>query len=217
MAEDQGMAGRPHVGRRDCRAEVRQSDWNSRSRCLRDSHVHEMVEGMGRRSKQADPAVMFVRCDGAYAVDVAGESHYQEAIGECVAAGPMEITSDSRCSCEFNVRLVREPDNQYDANAVAVRSSTGQTLGHLPRAAAGEFAPVLDRISGLAVVECAARAYGRRMDLRARGTSGSGWIFPTPQSCRRRSRDCIPRRSRRSTNTNGVTFQRKEELGAWLQ
>ena len=126
---------------------------------------------MGRRSKQADLAVMFVRCDGAYAVDVAGESHYQEAITECVAAGSVEITSDSRCSSEFNVRLVREPDNQYDANAVAVTSSTGRTLGHLPRAVAGEYAPVLDRITGLAIVECAARAYGRR------DGSQSAWIF----------------------------------------
>jgi hypothetical protein len=126
---------------------------------------------MGRRPKEADLAIMFVRCDGAYAVDVAGESHYQEAISECVAAGSVEITSDSRCSSEFNVRLVREPDNQYDANAVAVTSLAGRTLGYLPRAVAGEYAPVLDRITGLAIVECAARAYGRR------DGSESPWIF----------------------------------------
>lgn len=109
-----------------------------------------------------DNAAMFVRCDGAFHMEVKGESHYQEAIRECVADGSLEVTSDDACSCDFDVSLIRERENPYDANAVAVRSSRVRTLGYLSREVAREYAPVLDRASGLAVIECAARAYGRR-------------------------------------------------------
>ena len=95
-------------------------------------------------------------------MEVKGESHYQEAIRECVADASAEVRSDDACSCEFSVRLVREPENPYDANAVAVRSLTDRTLGHLPRAVARDYAPVLDGLETFAKVECSARAYGRR-------------------------------------------------------
>ena len=95
-------------------------------------------------------------------MEVKGESHYQEAIRECVADASAEVRSDDACSCEFSVRLVRESENPYDANAVAVRSLTDRTLGHLPRAVARDYAPVLDGLETFAKVECSARAYGRR-------------------------------------------------------
>jgi hypothetical protein len=37
--------------------------------------------------------------------------------------------------------LVAEPTNPHDANAVAVRSTTGRHLGHLPAALAARVAP----------------------------------------------------------------------------
>ena len=41
--------------------------------------------------------------------------------------------------------LVRDPDNAYDANAVAVRSSaTGRHLGYLPAPLAARLAPEMD-------------------------------------------------------------------------
>lgn len=42
------------------------------------------------------------------------------------------------------VRLVREPQNPYDANAIAVASDTAGQLGYLPRTIAEELAPALD-------------------------------------------------------------------------
>jgi HIRAN domain len=109
-----------------------------------------------------DETVVVLRCSGAFDAEVKGESHYQDAIRACAAGADLEVTSDDACSCEFSVRLIREPQNAYDANAVAVRSVADETLGYLPREVARECAQILDRIGSVATVECAARAYGRR-------------------------------------------------------
>ena len=43
------------------------------------------------------------------------------------------------------LKLVRDPENQFDANAVAVRSAKkGTHLGHLPAALAARIAPEMD-------------------------------------------------------------------------
>jgi len=42
------------------------------------------------------------------------------------------------------LRVVREPDNQYDGNAIAVYIFQ-QKLGHLPRGFAAEVAPLIDK------------------------------------------------------------------------
>lgn len=123
------------------------------------------------REEADDETVVVVRYEGEFPMEVKGESHYQEAIRACAAGASTEVKSDDACSCEFGVRLVREPENSYDANAVAVRSLTDRTLGYLPRAVAREYALVLDRLHGFAVVECSARAYGRR------DRSGDPWNF----------------------------------------
>jgi hypothetical protein len=44
--------------------------------------------------------------------------------------------------------LIREPDNQYDANAVRVENATGKKLGHVKREQVAVLAPLLDRLSG---------------------------------------------------------------------
>lgn len=121
----------------------------------------------GRREEVDDETVVAVRCDGTFDMEVKGESHHQDAIAGCVAGAELDVTSDDACSCEFSVRLVREPDNAYDANAIAVRSPAGETLGYLSREDAREYAPVLDRIADRATVECAGRAYGRREGSRS--------------------------------------------------
>jgi restriction system protein len=105
---------------------------------------------------------MVIAAGGTFETEVRGESHYQDAIGACVDAGVIEQSSDLACHAEFDARLVREPENRHDANAVAVTSIGARTLGYLPRELAVLFAPTLDRIGGLAAVQCGARAYGRR-------------------------------------------------------
>lgn len=44
---------------------------------------------------------------------------------------------------EVNVKLVRNPENEYDTNAIQVHSSNGM-LGHIPREVAARLAPLMD-------------------------------------------------------------------------
>ena len=44
------------------------------------------------------------------------------------------------------VLLIREPNNPYDENAIAVKSRSGLSLGHIKRELAYELAPRLDRL-----------------------------------------------------------------------
>lgn len=44
---------------------------------------------------------------------------------------------------EITVDLVRNPNNQYDSNAIEVRS-LGRMVGHLPREVAANLAPLMD-------------------------------------------------------------------------
>jgi len=105
---------------------------------------------------------MAIDCGGKFETEVHGESHYQAAIADCVSASDLEQSSDLACHAGFSARLVREPNNRYDANAVAVTSVTGRTLGYLPRELAPAFAPVLDGLGDRMAVQSPARAYGRR-------------------------------------------------------
>ncbi|KAH7915183.1 SNF2 family N-terminal domain-containing protein [Hygrophoropsis aurantiaca] len=43
------------------------------------------------------------------------------------------------------VRLIREPHNQYDRNAIQVKNIGGMQVGHIPRTVASRLAPLLDR------------------------------------------------------------------------
>ncbi|KAH9941011.1 SNF2 family N-terminal domain-containing protein [Amylocystis lapponica] len=43
------------------------------------------------------------------------------------------------------VRLVREPHNQYDRNAIQVKNIGGTQVGHIPRQIAAKLAPLLDQ------------------------------------------------------------------------
>lgn len=85
-----------------------------------------------RRSKEVALSLLELPSDGFCAV--AGESHYQEALR----------ATRSICEGEFEGRpcftaaLIPEPENEYDANAVAVYSPNGK-LGYLPRDRASEY------------------------------------------------------------------------------
>ncbi|KAG2342905.1 hypothetical protein BDR05DRAFT_963717 [Suillus weaverae] len=43
------------------------------------------------------------------------------------------------------VRLVREPQNQYDRNAIEVKNIGGSKVGHVPKQTAAKLSPLLDR------------------------------------------------------------------------
>jgi hypothetical protein len=72
-----------------------------------------------------------------FCVEVVGESHYQNAL---------KAARQSRGKDFVHVFLQREPNNPYDPNAVAVLSELLQVIGHLPRASAIAYAPVLDAV-----------------------------------------------------------------------
>jgi hypothetical protein len=67
---------------------------------------------------------------GFYAFRVAGESYHRDAL----ARASQSLTAEERTAGRGYVlaRLVREPKNQYDPNAVAVHVE-GRLVGHVPR------------------------------------------------------------------------------------
>ena len=44
----------------------------------------------------------------------------------------------------YKLELVREPENQYDKNAIRINNGSGQQLGHVPRLDAAALAPLMD-------------------------------------------------------------------------
>lgn len=99
--------------------------------------------------------------DDGFPLEVRGESFYQPAIQALVnAAGDRDIDHD-RLTASLVVSIRREPENPHDANAVAVCSIKGKTLGHLPREMAGEYSSALAIADQHVQICCDARAYGR--------------------------------------------------------
>ena len=123
---------------------------------------------------------MVVSAGERFETEIVGESHYQSSIIRCVRSGSGYEEAGLRANADFDVRLIREPTNPYDVNAVIVASVTGATLGYLARDLAAEFAPVLDRLEGRAVVQCPARAYGRREDTASIWNFGIWIDVPEP-------------------------------------
>jgi hypothetical protein len=75
--------------------------------------------------------------EGDELVNVAGESHYQDALRELA---PWDGRDDLRH--EALATLVPEPDNPHDPNAVRVEIA-GRLVGYLPRAAAESYGSLL--------------------------------------------------------------------------
>jgi len=90
-------------------------------------------------------------------VNVAGESHYQEALRELV--GP---TTAAEIAVDTEAVLVPEPSNPHDPNAVMVQID-GKLVGYLPRDDAVAYGPALRELGerGRAGA-CEARIAGRR-------------------------------------------------------
>jgi hypothetical protein len=77
----------------------------------------------------AEPRLSFLR--GRELVNVAGESHYQDAL--------RRITGEGEVRHQTEAHLVPEPGNPHDANAVRVEID-GHKVGYLPRTLAGAYA-----------------------------------------------------------------------------
>ena len=96
-----------------------------------------------------------VMLNGGREVEVVGESYYQPALGR--AAG-----GRSREGVELDViaMLVPEPRNKHDKGAIAIQVN-GATVGHLARATAKSYGPVVRRLAdGGRVGQCHATIVG---------------------------------------------------------
>lgn len=78
---------------------------------------------------------------GWASIDVVGESHYKESVRTLFGA---DLKGDG-AELETTVRLVPDPKNKFDRNAVGVWAG-GRQLGHLPRDEAARYAPVLSAL-----------------------------------------------------------------------
>ncbi len=83
---------------------------------------------------------------------VVGESQYQRAL-ERICGGRPKEPADHPC----RARLVPEPTNKYDPNAIMVQVD-GMTVGYLSRGAARKYAPIAALLSE--PLECAALIVG---------------------------------------------------------
>jgi hypothetical protein len=81
----------------------------------------------------------------AFTFEVVGESHYRNALSNLLAKwGDPDADLEAFQSATAPAALVREPDNPYDKNAIAVHVD-GQLVGYVPRDVAAELAPVMGR------------------------------------------------------------------------
>lgn len=87
---------------------------------------------------------------------VAGESYYEDALRAVL--GPEVTSGIERMTL---ARLVPEPSNAHDRNAVAVQID-GQTVGYLPREDAARFQPMLSELGARGLVaETTCRVWGQ--------------------------------------------------------
>jgi hypothetical protein len=93
------------------------------------------VTGADRDPVWPPPTALELPPDGYRSV--VGESFHQEALA---ATAPLCAPGEDGRPM-FRAVLLAEPDNPYDAHAVAVHSAAGK-VGHLPRGDAEAFGPV---------------------------------------------------------------------------
>lgn len=99
------------------------------------------------------PRTTFLR--GHELINVAGESHYQDALRSIVQTIEGEVRVDT------TAHLVPEPDNEHDAHAVRVEIE-GAKVGYLPREVASLYATALGPIVARGrVPACEAAIVGR--------------------------------------------------------
>lgn len=90
--------------------------------------------------------------DDNYEREVVGLHFHREALAEWLTYA-LDIESGRE---ETLARLVREPENEHDPNAVAVQL-LGETVGHVPAKAAARLAPQLDTFGPGVEVTCPAK------------------------------------------------------------
>lgn len=111
---------------------------------------------------------------GGRLVNVAGESHYQDALTEIVGDA---AASEAQVRHPTEAVLVPEPDNPHDANAVRVEID-GRKVGYLPRAEAVAYGPMLRTLADRGRAAAAEAVVAGRTDA---GTSNLGVFLRLPE------------------------------------
>lgn len=99
-----------------------------------------------RRPKTRNVTLNVQIYTGRNQMEVKGESHYQHNLA--AVAGPK---SDIGYNLPVDVVLIREPDNEYDPNAIAVYAAAreegakGVMVGYVAKEIAVGLAPAIDR------------------------------------------------------------------------
>jgi collagen type III alpha len=128
------------------------------------SRLTSAVRGDASVSLVAEPLA------GGALLGIVGESHYQPALermSKLAVRGvpPLSVTTDVAVEepdlLWFQAVLVREPDNPYDANAIAVYSPAGK-IGHLSRDDAERYQEVLAAVESRGAQGGACAAFLRR-------------------------------------------------------
>lgn len=83
--------------------------------------------------------------------EVAGLFHHWEEARALAGKRPRDEEIEREKSVKL--RLVREPDNPHDANAIAVWSDKHGHVGYVPKEIAGELSPVIEELRVLAANE----------------------------------------------------------------
>ena len=93
-------------------------------------------------------------------IEVAGIAHHWEAARALAGKRPRDDDEIER-EKSVKLRLVREPGNQYDPNAVAVWSDKHGHVGYVPKGIASDLGPAIDELRVLAANEL----HGEAMDF----------------------------------------------------
>jgi hypothetical protein len=113
-----------------------------------------MVWPWSRKTKKEKPEID--GSSGQFGLEAVGESHYQPAIRRALRDAHLQAGRRM-----IRVRVEREPTNSYDPRAVRIISSSGETLGYLPRERASTYQKVLKDFEKVGLtVTCAAALYG---------------------------------------------------------
>ena len=116
----------------------------------RERSESEDLMGFFKRRAKTQAVTMDVQIyTGSVVMDVGGESHYQHNL-ESIAGPKNEVGYN----LAVDVVLIREPDNEFDSNAIAVYAAAqapgaeAVKVGYVARETAVGLAPAIDRRNG---------------------------------------------------------------------
>lgn len=122
-------------------------------RWLRGSKISYSQTTGVMRQLTSNPNARIQWREGSYPMDAVGESHYQRELAQ-ICGGHSRHGHE----IEADAHLTREPNNQFDKNAVAV-SIQGHVVAYLPREQAARIASQMIE-DGLKSATCAAKIVG---------------------------------------------------------